>query len=121
MGFVRLADLHRMYLTLGSRFFDSNIRYGLGEGEAVNRAISGALKKIIIEKAEQPSVFALDHNGITLFAEHVEHLDGQCRLTSPRLLNGAQTVTTVAGFREKNKDNPKLHEGQDAFEAIRVL
>ena len=65
MGFVRLADLHRMYLTLGSRFFDSNIRYGLGEGETVNRAISGALKKIIIEKAEQPSVFALDHNGIT--------------------------------------------------------
>ncbi len=121
LGFIRLADLHRMHLALGSRFFDSNIRYGLGEGEAVNRAISGALKKIIIDKAEQPSVFAFDHNGITLFAERVEHFDGQCRLTAPRLLNGAQTVTAVAGFLEKNQDNPKLKDGQDAFESIRVL
>jgi hypothetical protein len=73
LGFIRLADLHRMHLALDSRFFDSNIRYGLGESEAVNRAISGALKKIIIEKTEQPAVFAFDHNGITLFAERVEH------------------------------------------------
>jgi len=79
------------------------------------------LKKIIIEKTEHPSVFAFDHNGITLFAERLEHLDGQCRLTAPRLLNGAQTVTTVAGFLEKNKDNPKLKDGRDAFESIRVL
>jgi len=121
LGFIRLVDLHRMHLALDSRFFDSNIRYGLGEGEAVNRAISGALKKIIIDKSEQPGIFAFDHNGITLFAERVELLDGRCRLTAPRLLNGAQTVTTVAGFREKNKDNPKLDQGQDAFEAIRVL
>ncbi|MBI4456500.1 MAG: AIPR family protein [Acidobacteria bacterium] len=121
LGFIRLADLHRMHLALDSRFFDSNIRYGLGEGEAVNRAISGALKKIIIEKTEQPAVFAFDHNGITLFAERVELLDGRCRLTAPRLLNGAQTVTTVAAFREKNKGNPKLDQGQDAFESIRVL
>ena len=42
--------------------------------------------------------------------EKVEPLDGQCRLTAPRLLNGAQTVTTVAGFRSANKDNPKLAE-----------
>lgn len=68
MGFIRLADLHQMHHDLGPRFFDSNIRYGLGEGEAVNRAISGALKKIIIENTEKPSVFAFDHNGITLYA-----------------------------------------------------
>jgi hypothetical protein len=42
-------------------------------------------------------------------------------LTAPRLLNGAQTVTTVAGFREKNKDNPKLDQGQAAFESMCVL
>jgi hypothetical protein len=110
-----------MHRDLGPRFFDSNIRYGLGEGEAVNRAISLALKKLTIDRTEQPSVFAFDHNGITLFAEHVEHIDGQCRLTAPRLLNGAQTVTTVANFLEKNKDNAKLKEGRSAFESIRVL
>ena len=121
IGFIRLADLSRMHRDLGQRFFDSNIRYGLGEGEAVNRAISNALKQIVIDQSESPEVFAFNHNGITLYAEKVDQLDGVCRLRAPRLLNGAQTVTTVAGFREKNKDNPKLDAGKVAFESIRVL
>ena len=105
-----------------SRFFDRNIRYGLGESEAVNRAITRALKTIIIDGKEDPSEFAFNHNGITLYAERVEQVgNGTCRLTAPRLLNGAQTVTTVASFRKINKDNPKLAEGQEAYEAIRVL
>jgi len=43
------------------------------------------------------------------------------KLQHPRLLNGAQTVTTLASFREKNKDNPKLESGKAAFDAIRVM
>ena len=121
LGFIRLADINAMHRELGPRFFDSNIRYGLSEGEFVNRAISGALKKIIIDKTEQPSAFAFDHNGITLYAERVEQLDGCCRLTAPRLLNGAQTVTSLGRFLEKNRDNPKLKEGQGALQSIRVL
>lgn len=121
LGFIRLADLNRIHLNLGPCFFDSNIRYGLDESEAVNRAISAALKQIIIDRTEDPSVFAFNHNGISLFAEHVHQLDGLCRLTAPRLLNGAQTVTTLAGFIAKNKDNPKLAEGKEAYESIRVL
>ena len=121
IAFVRLIDLNRMHAALGSRFFDHNIRYGLGESEVVNRAISRALRQIVLERTEQPSVFAFDHNGITLFAEKVEPEDDQYRLTAPRLLNGAQTVTTVASFLESNKDNPKLGEGQQVFEDIRVL
>lgn len=121
IGFIRLADLHRMHNELGSRFFDSNIRYGLGDNEAVNRAITKALKQIVIDKSEEPSVFAFNHNGITLFAERVEENDDQWNLTAPRLLNGAQTVATVSSFRGANKDNPKLAEGKTAFEAIRVL
>ena len=118
---IRLADLNRMHRDLGQRFFDSNIRYGLGESEAVNRAISSALKQIVLDQSEPPGVFAFNHNGITLFAERVEHRNSESQLTAPRLLNGAQTVTTVAGFLEKNKDNPKLAQGKGAFEAIRVL
>ena len=121
IGFIRLVDLNRMHRDLGQRFFDSNIRYGLGEGEAVNRAISNTLKQIVLDQTEPPGVFVFNHNGITLYAERVEILDGLCRLRAPRLLNGAQTVTTVAGFREKNKDNPKLEGGKNAFESMRVL
>lgn len=121
VGFVRLADLDIMHRAIGPRFFDSNIRYGLGESEAVNRAIGRTLKSIVIDQTEQPSIFAFNHNGITLFAEQVQQEDSAWRLTAPRLLNGAQTVTTVKGFHEANKDNPKLAQGRPAFEAIRVL
>ena len=121
IGFIRLIDLSQMHSALGSRFFDHNIRYGLGESEAVNRAISRSLRQIVLDRTEEPSGFAFNHNGITLYAEKVEPEGDQCRLTAPRLLNGAQTVTTVASFREANKDNPKLAEGRAVFDEIRVL
>jgi hypothetical protein len=56
--FIRLADLHQMHSALGSRFFDRNIRYWLDEDQAVNRAISRALRDIIIDHKDDPSVFA---------------------------------------------------------------
>jgi hypothetical protein len=122
LGFIRLADLHAMFKVLGKRFFDSNIRYGFEEGDsAVNRAIAGALKKIIIDKAEDPSLFAFDHNGITLAAGRFEAGDGICTLTAPRLLNGAQTVTTFAEFLKKNSDDPRLLAGKQQRESLRVL
>ena len=121
VGFIRLADLDMMHRAVGPRFFDSNIRYGLGESEAVNRSIGRTLKSIVIDQTEESSIFAFNHNGITLFAEQVQKEDSAWRLTAPRLLNGAQTVTTVKGFLEANKDNPKLAQGRAAFDSIRVL
>ena len=121
VGFIRLADLDMMHQAVGPRFFDRNIRYGLGESEAVNRAIGRTLKSIVIDQTEESSIFAFNHNGITLFAEQVQKEDSAWRLTAPRLLNGAQTVTTVKGFLEANKDNPKLAQGRAAFDSIRVL
>lgn len=121
VSLIRLTDLHRIHLELGVRFFDNNIRYGLGDSEAVNRAISKALRQIVVDQTDKPAAFAFNHNGITLFAEKLEEIDGQWRMTSPRLLNGAQTVTTIASFINAHKDNPKLSEGKSAFEGIRVL
>src|SRR5260221_392359 len=121
IGFIRLVDLNEMHNSLGPRFFDSNIRYGLGESEAVNRAISNALKQIILDQTEDPGIFTFNHNGVTLFAEKVTPLDDGFQLTAPRLLNGAQTITTLGSFLSKNKDNPRLNEGKKTFEEIRVL
>jgi len=87
----------------------------LGESKTVNKAIFTALKKIVIDKSQQPASFAFDHNGITLHAGQVELVDGSWRLTAPRLLNGAQTVTTVDAFQKKNEKNPKLKDGDEAF------
>ena len=121
IGFIRLADLGWMHRELGSYFFHNNIRYGLGESEAVNRSISNTLKQIVLDQVEHPGAFAFNHNGITLCAESVELLDNHCRLKAPRLLNGAQTVTTFGKFLDKNKDNPKLEKAKLVYEAIRVL
>lgn len=121
VGLIRLLDLQRMHEELGSRFFDRNVRYGLGESEAVNRAISKSLKQIVLDGSEDPRVFAFNHNGITLFAEQLDREDGHCSITAPRLLNGAQTVTTVSRFLQDNRTHPRFEEGQKDFEAIRVL
>jgi hypothetical protein len=119
LGLIRLSDLNKMHAALGPKFFDHNIRYGLGESEAVNRAISKALKAIIIDKADDPSTFAFNHNGITLYAERMEEAGEGWRITAPRLLNGAQTVTTLASFKAANEGNREFSNKH--YEAIRVL
>jgi len=120
LGLMRLADLNLMHKALGSKFFDHNIRYGLGESEAVNRAISKALRSIIIDKADDPSTFAFNHNGITLYAERMEQVaGGGWRITAPRLLNGAQTVTTLASFKAANEGAGGF--SKKSYEAIQVL
>jgi hypothetical protein len=121
IGFVRLADLDAIYQSLGFSFFDRNIRYGLGEEKAVNRSIKDALKAIVLEQTVSPDCFVFDHNGITLFAGQMER-DGDAFLfSSPRLLNGAQTVSTVREFLNSNKDNIKLARGREKFDAVRVI
>lgn len=121
IGFIRLVDLNTIHRDMGQRFFERNIRYGLGSSEAVNRALSRALKRIVLDGEEKPAVFAFNHNGITMFAEKAERVDGQYRVTAPRLLNGAQTVTTFNEFMNANKDNPNLAEGHPQLEDLRVM
>jgi hypothetical protein len=121
VGFIKLMDLLSMYRDMKQRFFERNIRASLSENEAVNRSISKALKSIIIDGSESPSAFAFNHNGVTIAAEKFERLDGQVKLTEPRLLNGAQTVTTFARFFEQNNDNPKLKERNEQLTSLRLL
>lgn len=121
IGFIRLVDLDEMFRGMGNRFFERNIRYGLGNSETVNRAISKSLKQIILNGDEDPYVFTFNHNGITLYAEKFENIDGQHKITAPRLLNGAQTITTFREFLEKNNDNPYFLQKQDRLQKIHVL
>jgi AIPR protein len=121
LGFIRLTDLHGIHLALGSHFFDRNIRYGLGDSETVNRALSHALRQIVIDGNDDPRVFTFNHNGITLYAEKVDCNEGLCRITSPRLLNGAQTVTTVKAFLESFQLDPRLNEQHGRLDDVQVL
>jgi hypothetical protein len=123
IGLIGLMDLHGIYKDLGTRFFDSNIRYGLGEDGAVNRSISRSLRRIVIEQSELPVYFTFNHNGITLYAEEIKPngSEGCYRISAPRLLNGAQTVTTVAKFLESNKDSLKFKEGRPLLDEVKVV
>jgi hypothetical protein len=119
--FIRLADVHAMYLDMGMRFFDRNIRGALPADKAVNRAIYQSIKRIVLDAKQDAKVFAFNHNGVTLFAEALYDADEHLTITEPRLLNGAQTVTTFARFVEANPGNKLLNERRDFLNQIYVL
>lgn len=98
IGFIRLVDLNTMYREMGERFFERNIRAALPEDVSVNRSISRSIRRIVLEAKEDPRAFAFNHNGVTLSAEALAGNGSDFTLTEPRLLNGAQTVTTFARF-----------------------
>jgi hypothetical protein len=121
VGFVRLMDLHRIYKSLGQKFFNRNIRAGLKADKPPNRKIREAMSAIVIKQQYPPAVFAFNHNGITLAAEHVQIHDGIAIIKVPRLLNGAQTVSSVDKFLEENDGNPALKQNNEVLESLRVL
>jgi hypothetical protein len=121
IGFVPLIDLYGIFKGLGQRFFDRNIRAALPPDNTPNKKIREALGKIVIREVEEPSVFAFRHNGVTLAAERVGVAHGEATLHAPRLLNGAQTVSSLARFLEQHADNPLLKKNQDRLSAIMVL
>jgi hypothetical protein len=103
------------------RFFESNIRSMLSDQTPTNRALTKAFESIVLERKVDPLAYAFDHNGVTLFAEKVEEKQGSLLLTEPRLLNGAQTLSTLDRFLEARKEDPRLGAGQAAFNEMAVL
>jgi hypothetical protein len=121
IGFVRLLDLQSMFVDLGQRFFERNIRAALPPEGGVNRALKSTFKRIILDEKESPQAFAFNHNGVTMAVEAVVKTGSEYRITSPRLLNGAQTVTTFARFMKENEGNPRLTERREALEQLHVM
>jgi len=119
--FVPLMDLYRIYKALGLTFLNRNIRAGLSAENPPNKRIREALSSIVMKAQEPPEVFTFNHNGITLAAEKVDFEDGRAVLRVPRLLNGAQTITSLVKFLDDNAGNPTLKANMKRLEAIRVL
>ena len=121
VGFVPLMDLYKILQGLGQRFFDRNIRAGLNANNPPNRKIREALTEIVLKQKETPGVFAFNHNGITLAVEHIDFQDGKATIRVPRLLNGAQTLTSLAKFLKDNEGSPVLKQNEKRLLAIEVL
>lgn len=121
VGFVPMMDLYRIYRSLGQRFLDRNIRSGLSGDNPPNRKIREALSDIVLKQKCPPDVFSFNHNGVTLAAEKLELIAGRAVINVPRLLNGAQSITSVAKFLQDNEGHPALANGAPALESIRLL
>lgn len=121
VGFLPLMDLYRIYKSLGQRFLDRNIRFGLSSENSPNTKIREALTDIVLKQKSSPDVFSFNHNGVTLAAEQLSLHDGHAVVKVPRLLNGAQTITSVAKFLLDNEGHPALDGNASQLEQIKVL
>ncbi|WP_437681703.1 AIPR family protein [Sorangium sp. So ce131] len=120
VGFVSLLDLHTMHTEMGQRLFEKNIRAGLEGERPVNRSIRAALERII-KGDTLPSEFVFNHNGVALYAERFEPDGGRATITEPRVLNGAQTITSIERFFDENEKNRLLAQHRDRLGLVRVL
>jgi hypothetical protein len=99
---VPLIDLHGIRAVLGRRFLERNIRFALPAHGHVNRSLWDTFSSILLRKEIDPRLFAFHHNGVTLSAGSVEPNEKGIVVRAPRLLNGAQTVSTFSEFLEQN-------------------
>jgi hypothetical protein len=121
VGFVPLMDLYRVYKSLGRQFLSRNIRFGLSSESPPNSKMREAFTEIVIKGKVPPDVFAFNHNGVSLAAERLAFENGRAVIEVPRLLNGAQAITSVDRFLRENEGHPSLKANAGALEAIRVL
>lgn len=121
VGFLPIMDLFQIYKILGQKFLDRNIRMGLSAENSPNKNIRKALADIVLNEKTSPDLFSFNHNGVTLAAEHLDFKDTHAVIKAPSLLNGAQTITSVAKFIEENEDNPKLKSNKNLLDRIKVM
>jgi hypothetical protein len=121
VGFVRIMELYAMFKEMGSRFFDRNIRGALPEDEVVNRSLTRAFRRIVLEGKDLPAVFPFNHNGVALSAELIEEDDGHLRIVEPRILNGVQTLITLERFLNASSDHDAFRQGSRKLEGVKVL
>ena len=121
IGFTSLGDLARMYRTMGEYLFQRNIRAGLSADKPANRAIKNTLRDILLN-GHSPDTFVFNHNGITMSAERIEPIsETQVRVVEPRILNGAQTITSVRKFIDAQQDNEVFKKNKNKLAATRVV
>lgn len=122
VGFLPLNDLYQIYLSLEHKLLERNIRSVLDSDNPPNKKIRAALSRIVLKGEESAELFPFYHNGITLAAEKLEFLeDGAVKIKVPRLLNGAQTISSFGEFVEENSDNITFKQNKHILEDINVL
>lgn len=120
---VRLYDIYQMYKDMNQRFFERNIRSALPDTKTVNRALNKSFKEIFITSEVDPSIFQFNHNGITFTAEHFDKgsEENVFNVVEPRLLNGAQTITTFSRFIDDYSEHPQFKLNKERVHNLNVM
>jgi hypothetical protein len=121
LGVIKLFDLYKMYVDMKYRLFEKNIRAGLSDDLPPNQAIKKSLKDIVINEKLLPEYFTFHHNGVTLYAEKFENSTAPATIVEPRVLNGAQTITTLANFIEHIQKMPNYSHYESTVKEIEVI
>jgi hypothetical protein len=121
LGLINIFDLYKMFVDMKQRLFEKNIRAGLADDLAPNQAIKKSLKDIVINKKVSPEYFTFYHNGVTLFAEKLDGENGTTKIVEPRVLNGAQTITTLSRFIEDIQKHPNYADYETTLKQIEVI
>jgi hypothetical protein len=121
LGLINIFDLYKMFVDMKQRLFEKNIRAGLADDLAPNQAIKKSLKEIVINKKISSEYFTFHHNGVTLFAEKLFTDSGITKIIEPRVLNGAQTITTLSRFIEDIQKQPNYEEYISTLKEIEVI
>lgn len=87
----------------------------------VNRSLSDTFSEILLKRSQSPGRFTFHHNGVTLSAGKIERKGDELFVYAPRLLNGAQTVSTFADFWDRNGAALQTSSSGEIVEKLMVL
>ena len=113
IGTVSLNELLQMYRALHIRFLARNVRAALNASTGSNQALAKAFLDVA-RGDSPPELFLFRHNGVTLTATTCTSSDDHLELVEPQILNGAQTVTTLARVCEDLKQKGEYSRTVDA-------
>lgn len=128
-GFGYLSDLVALYERLGEPLFSKNVRSYLyrahdkGPAKYMRESLNRACVRKNGKLTDEPTRFAMLHNGITLAATSVERHDKSVALFEPNVLNGCQTVKNAALWYADRAESPSFVDSawQDIRVPLRVL
>lgn len=98
--FIKAIDLVREYQKWGAGLLDANLRYSLGKTE-VNKVLENELSRVSSIKW-----FHEKNNGIVIVCNQCSARKGKVRLVAPQVVNGGQTIHSIAKVIEELEETP---------------
>jgi hypothetical protein len=109
-----LVELVEIYRQRRDALFSKNVRYFINRKSNIEKGAAGkmkqTLKQICAESNLEPEIFALYHNGITLFAREVQPDGKEIKVREPYVLNGCQTIKNAYLYFYNPRNRAKINE-----------